>query len=134
MHIPIITGFYAGLLGLLLVFLTTRVIMVRARLKVALLDGGHQELLIAIRRQGNLVELVPICLILIGILEMSAVSVYVIHVLGIALVVFRFIHPFGVEFEKGDSWQRVVGAGGTILVLIVAACWAIYQFVLRATL
>ena len=134
MHIPIVTGFYAGLLGLLLVFLTARVIMIRAQAKVALLDGGNKDLLVAIRRQGNFCELVPLCLILIAVAEMASSSIYLIHVLGIVLVVSRLIHPAGIDYEKGDSWQRVMGATGTLIVMLVASVWDIYLYLIRVAL
>jgi len=134
MHIPLITGFYAGLLGLILLVLTMRVILVRVRTKIALMDGGNRELGVAMRQAGNFVELVPFCVILLAILEMAASSIYAIHVLGIILVVARFVHPFGVNYEKPNEWQRVFGAAATELVLLVASVWTIYLFVARALL
>ena len=134
MHIPLITGFYAGLLGLLLLFLTARVIVVRGRTGVALMDGGNRELAVAIRRAGNFVEGVPMCVILLAIVEMAATSIYVVHGLGIVLVIARLIHPFGINYDSPNEWQRVVGATGTHLVLLVAALWTIYLYVMRVLL
>ena len=132
MHVPVITGLYAGLLGILLVVLIVRVGWTRKRVRVALMDGGNPELMVAIRQHGNFIEMVPMCLILIGILELQGVSIYVIHALGIVLLVCRLIHPFGLDFQKGETWQRAVGAGGSTLVLLVAACWAIYRWILSS--
>ena len=132
MHVPVITGLYAGLLGILLVVLIVRVGWTRKRVRVALMDGGNPELMVAIRQHGNFIEMVPMCLILIGILELQGVSIYVIHALGIVLLVCRLIHPFGLDFQKGETWQRAFGAGGSTLVLLVAACWAIYRWILSS--
>ena len=132
MHIPVITGLYAGLLAIVLLVLIVRVGMTRTRLRVSLMDGGNPEMAIAIRQHGNFTEMVPMCLILIGILELQGVSIYVIHALGIVLLVCRLIHPFGLDFQKGETWQRAVGAGGTSLVLLVAACWAVYRWILSS--
>ena len=130
MHVPVITGLYAGLLGILLVAEIVRVGLTRKRVRVALMDGGNSELMVAIRQHGNFIEMVPMCLILIGILELQGMSIYVIHALGIVLFVSRLIHPFGLDFQKGETWQRAVGAGGSTLVLLVAACLAIYRWIL----
>ena len=112
MHIPLITGFYAGLLGLLLFVLTARVGRVRSRVGIPLLDGGNQKLAVAMRQQGNFVDLVPMCLILLAIMEMAATSIYALHILGIVLVISRLIHPFGIRFDTMNtgSAPQVPGA------------------------
>jgi len=133
MHIPIVTGFYAGILGLMLVFLIARVGRIRGRVGVSLEDGGNRELAVAIRQHGNFIEMVPMCLILLGIVEMGQFSIYIVHILGIVLVVCRLIHPFGLSFEKGNTWQRAVGAGGTTMVLAIASILTIYLFFVRMT-
>ena len=134
MQIPLITGFYAGVLSLILLVLTMRVIVVRGRTGIALMDGGNRELGIAIRCAANFTELVPLCLILFAIMEMARTSIYAIHILGIILVLARLIHPFGVNFDKPNKWQRVLGAAGTQLVLLISAIWTIYLFFVRVFL
>lgn len=131
MIVPLVTGFYAGLLGLLLVVLTVRVGRVRARAGVSLVDGKSKDLTVAIRQHGNFIEYVPICLILLAIMEMARTSIYIVHILGLILLICRLIHPFGLDYDRGDTWQRAVGAGGTTIVLLIASCWTIYLFVLR---
>lgn len=133
MHIPIVTGFYAGILGLILVFLIARVGRVRGRAGISLQDGGNRELGVAIRQHGNFIEMVPMCLILIGIVEMGQFSIYIVHILGVVLVISRLIHPFGLNFENGATWQRAVGAGGTTMVLAIASILTIYLFFVRMT-
>jgi len=132
MQIPIITGFYAGLLGIILFLLTAYVGRTRVKTGVVLMDGGKREMIVAIRRQANFIELVPFCLILLAIAEMGRTSIYVIHLLGIALVICRIIHPFGLNPETYDTWQRKVGAGGTMIVLLILSLWTIYLYILRA--
>lgn len=131
MHIPLITGFYAGLLGLIFLFLTGRVGRVRSRVGIALMDGGNRDLIVALRGQGNFAELVPYCVILLAIAEMAATSIYMLHVLGIVLVICRLVHPFGLDPERMNTWQRGLGAGGTMLVLLIASVWDIYLFAIR---
>ncbi len=133
MHIPIVTGFYAGILGLMLVFLIARVGRMRSRVGIPLLDGGNRELGVAIRQHANFIEMVPMCLILLGIVEMGQFSIYIVHVLGIVLVISRLIHPFGLSFDGMNTWPRAVGAGGTTIVLLIASILTIYLFFVRVT-
>ena len=124
-----ITAFYAGILAIILVVLSVRVVLV-ARLKshVSLGDGGKDELLPIIRGQGNFTEYVPLAVLLMGYLEFTGSSANLIHGLGIALVVARILHPFGLQVERGPTVLRVVGAGVTWIVLLVAAIVAIMGF------
>jgi uncharacterized membrane protein YecN with MAPEG domain len=131
MSIPLVTGFYAGLLGLILFILTAHVGRMRTKTGVSLMDGGNREMIIAIRRQGNFAELVPLCLILMAIAEMGRTSIYAIHVVGVVLVICRIIHPFGLSPERMNTWQRMVGAGGTMIILLILSIWTIYLYVMR---
>lgn len=131
MSIPLVTGFYAGLLGLIFFILTSHVGRVRSRTGISLMDGANRDLIVAIRRQGNFAELVPLCLILMAIGEMGRTSVYAIHIAGIVLVICRLIHPFGLYTERMNTWQRMVGAGGTMIVLVILSVWTIYLYIMR---
>jgi uncharacterized membrane protein YecN with MAPEG domain len=134
MHIPLITGFYAGLLGLIMFILAIHVGRTRTRTGVSLLDGGKPELAVAMRQHGNFTEFVPFCLILLAIMEMAATSIYAIHILGIVLVISRLIHPFGISYERMGTWQRRAGTTGTMFVLVVCSIWTIYLYVIRVFL
>ena len=134
MSIPLITGFYAGLLGIVLFLLTWRVGRVRARTNIALMDGGNRDLIVAIRGQGNFAELVPLCLILLAVAEMARTSIYAIHILGVVLLISRLIHPFGLAPERMNTWQRMIGAGGTMIVLLILSVWDIYLYLIRVVL
>ena len=54
-----ITSLYSGIIGLLLVILSARVILTRRRLRISLGSGGDAVLERRIRAQGNLAEYVP---------------------------------------------------------------------------
>ena len=126
---PHITALYAGLLGLLSLYLSFQAGSLRGRLKVSIGDGGHQELLLAMRRHANFIEYVPLALILIGLLEMNSVPVLAIHVLGLALLVTRTCHAFGLKAESMSNAGRIVGAAGTALVILISSIWAIVVFI-----
>jgi uncharacterized membrane protein YecN with MAPEG domain len=89
---------------------------------------------VAIRQQGNFSELVPFALILILVAEVLGSSIYLIHILGIVLVVARVIHPFGLRVDRGDTPPRVLGATLTLIVILVGSVWDIWMFVSRVML
>ena len=125
---PTITALYAGILGLMAVAIAFRCGMLRGRFDVSLGDGGHPELLLAIRRHGNFAEWVPLALILIGILELEGVTARAIHALGAVLVLSRISHAVGLKADAMQSIGRLIGAAGRALVTVVASIWAIVIF------
>jgi uncharacterized membrane protein YecN with MAPEG domain len=121
-----ITGFYAALLGLLLVALSARVVTIRGKKKIAFGDGSDQELLRAIRVQGNFVEYVPIALILIGIVEVNEAPRWAVHGLGQALLLGRMAHIYSIH---ADALRvRVAAMTATWGVIVVAALWNAGRF------
>ena len=123
-----ITTFYAGLLGLVLLWLSFRVIaMVRAK-DVSLGDADNPEYTVIVRGQGNFVEYVPMILILMALDELSGVSAMWIHGMGAALVVARIMHPLGLTTTPGVNPLRFGGTIITFLVLLTASALAILNF------
>ncbi len=123
-----ITALYAGLLGLLSLYISFQAGSLRGRLKIPVGDGGNPEMLLAMRRHANFIEYVPLSLILMGLLEINGVPTLAIHVLGLALVATRASHAFGQNAESLNNFGRVFGAAGTALVILVSSIWAIYIF------
>src|SRR3546814_6533742 len=62
--------------------LCMRVVVARGQLGINLGDGGNETMNRRIRGHANFVEYVPLCLLLIAILELSHFSIYLIHALG----------------------------------------------------
>ena len=123
----IVTPLYAGLLALWFIVLSARVISLRRSARVSLGDGGHPMLTRAIRAHANFAEYVPLALLLLVILEMSRFSIYLIHVLGVVLLIGRLMHGYALAFT---AESRIGRAGGTVLtfaVIIVAALLCLYQ-------
>ena len=121
-----VTTLYAGLLTLWFVILSMRVIRRRGR-SVSLGDGGDANLLRVIRGQANFAEYVPLALLLMALLELSRFSIYVLHGLGIVLVVARLLHGYALSFTDHFPLGRVAGAALTFLVLLVEAILCLYQ-------
>lgn len=127
MIVPVTTTLYAGVLGLLAMGLSVQVGRARAATGISFGDEGNPQLLVAMRRQANFVEYVPLVLILMALLELSGVSATAIHGLGGALVAFRVCHAIGFQPDS-SSPLRGIGAAGTALVLVVSSIWAIVTF------
>lgn len=121
-----ITACYAGLLALLLVALSINVIRMRWQYRQGLGDGGHQALARAVRVQGNFIEYAPLGLILIWLLESAGFYPAVVHALGIALVLGRVAHGWGLSQSDGPSIGRAAGMFLTFSVLIVGGLLALY--------
>ncbi|PPC75377.1 hypothetical protein C4K68_20640 [Pokkaliibacter plantistimulans] len=95
-------GLYAGLLGLIYIFLSYRVIAGRRQYRVALGDNHVAPLQRRIRVHGNFMEYVPLALILL-------------------LLLGRLLHAYGVSAEQENLRFRISGMVATMTVLLVAS-------------
>jgi len=116
-----ITTLYAGLLGLILIWLSARVVQARLAHEVSIGDGGQADILVAIRGQGNFIEYVPIALLLIGLGELGGSPSWLLHGLGLTLVLARIAHPFGLASTFELRVPRVAGAMLTLIVIGIAS-------------
>jgi uncharacterized membrane protein YecN with MAPEG domain len=125
-----ITALYAALLTALFVVLSVRVIATRRGSGAPLGDGGNPELLRRIRVQGNFAEYVPLALILLGLAEGLHTPVWLLHLLGLGLLIGRLLHAYGVSRAKEQFAFRVSGVAFTLSMLIGAAitCFAAALF------
>lgn len=113
-----VVALYAGLNGLILLWLSMHVGRVRMREKVFMGDAGNPAVIRAMRGQANFVEFVPFCLILMALMAGLGTPGWVIHLFGIALTAGRLAHGWHFVQEDAPRWQRGVGAGLTMLVLL----------------
>lgn len=114
---------YAALLAVLFVYLSVRTIRARRSLRIGL---GHAEspvMLRAMRVHANFAEYVPFALLLIFLVESSGASPAVVHALGVALLVARLSHAYGVSQQKENFRFRVFGMATTFTVLLVSAAY-----------
>ena len=125
MPVPV-TAIYAVLLAIIALVLQQLVGRERLRAGVSINDGGDAALAVAMRRQANFVEQVPMILILFVVIELNGAPAWWIHALGVPLVFARSVHPFGLEFENSQVLARLVGAVATLLVAIAAIGMAGY--------
>ena len=122
----IVTPLYAGLLALWYLVLSLRVVKGRGK-GISLGDGGDAELLRRIRGHANFAEYVPLILILMGLLELGHFSLWVVHALGLSLLIARLLHGYALSFTTHFKFGRMAGAGLTFLVLLVAGLLCTYQ-------
>jgi uncharacterized membrane protein YecN with MAPEG domain len=121
-----VTPLYAGLLALWFVVLSVRVVNVRRR-GISFGDNGDVKITRLVRAQANFAEYVPLALLLMGFLEASRYSIYLLHGLGIALLVARLFHGFALSFGWQIRFGRVAGAALTFAVLLIEAVLCLYQ-------
>jgi uncharacterized membrane protein YecN with MAPEG domain len=123
MVVTLLTG---GVLGLIFLILSWRVVQVRQSAKVELGDGGDTLLLARIRAHANFAEYVPLALVLLALVEMSYRSTPTgLWVAGGALVVVRIAHAVGMA-TRGANAARALGILGTWVVIAALSVWAIW--------
>jgi uncharacterized membrane protein YecN with MAPEG domain len=124
-----ITLLYAGLCALLVLILAMRVASWRFKHKIGLGDGGDKELLKRVRAHGNAVEYLPLCLILLGGMELNGYPNSLIHSFGAALFVSRVAHAWGVSRSSGSSIGRLSGMVVTWAIMLAMAGFAIVGYI-----
>jgi hypothetical protein len=121
----LITAFYAGILGLIAIGIAIVAGRTRGTTGILIGDGGNVEMITAMRRHANFIEVVPLTLLLILLLELNGVSGTAIHGLGAGLVFVRLCHAIGFRADQKLIPLRTIGAAGSTLILLIASVWAI---------
>jgi uncharacterized protein len=120
---------YAALLAILFFVLSARTGNLRRRLKIAVGDAGNIKLLRAMRVHANFAEYVPICLLLVLMVEMQGASNWVVHTLGASLLIGRIFHAYGVSQVRENLMFRVIGMALTVTTLLWSAVYLLYVFI-----
>lgn len=123
----VVTPLYTALLALWLLVLSVRVIQQRRLSHVSRGTGGNTALERAIRGQANFVEYVPLALLMLLILELARFSIYLLHLLGLILLIGRFLHGYAFAFTPRFRLGRVFGTALTYAVLAIEAVLCLYQ-------
>lgn len=116
-----VTPVYAGLISLVFVFLSFRVIGLRRKARIGLGDGGNRSLMRRQRVHGNFAEYAPLVIVLMALAELQGQSTWTIHLIGICLVAGRLLHAYGVSQEPELAKLRVAGMALTFTALISGA-------------
>ena len=123
----VVTPLYAGLLALVFMALSVRVVDNRRRHKVSLGDGEKPELRRTVRGHANFAEYVPVALLLLLVLELSRFSIYVLHLIGATLLIARLLHGFAFAYTSEWRFGRFWGTALTFVIIIVEALLCLYQ-------
>ena len=113
-------GLWTGLLILLVVILSVRVMLGRQKHRVSLGDGGVDQMTVLSRSFGNAAEYSPFFIGALILLALVGETATTIHLLGAAFFVGRLVHPLGLAMRP-PNWARIVGMLLTWLSLIAAA-------------
>lgn len=127
MQLPV-TGLYAALMALFALFLSFQAGTARSRSGISILFGSPENLELAehVRRHQNFLEYVPMIIIVMAVVELSGGSATFLHGAGIALIVARIAHAVGLKHDRISHPGRIVGAGGTALITLVVALYALW--------
>jgi len=133
-HALIVSPLYVGLCALIFFVLSVMVIRLRAGRHTWFGDAGHADLQRAIRVQANFAEYTPLALLVIVVVEAAGYHAWVVHALGIALVLGRLLHAWGLMRSAEASAGRFIGMNLTFLVLVAGGGLLIWCFVRNVTL
>lgn len=114
-------GLWSGLLILVLVVLSIRVVVHRRKHRVILGDGGNEQMIVASRGFSNAAEYTPLAIGALILLALTGWAPWAIHAVGAAFFLGRVIHPLGLAFGKAPPPARIVGMALTWLPLLAAA-------------
>jgi uncharacterized protein len=128
-----ITGIYAAIAALLVTVLSFRVIFRRQSTKTGIGDGGDHELSKRIRVHANAIEYLPLGLILLMLVEWNQTLPMLVHGFGIALIIGRLLHAFGLSRTSGPSPGRVLGMIITLTTMLGMAALLLWQSFVQAT-
>jgi len=112
---------YAALIALLFLILSARVIVARGRTNVAIGDGDDLQLRRLIRAQGNCAEYAPFGLLLIAFVEMQGQPGWLVHLLGLMLLVGRVGHGYNISRMSEAMVVRIIGTALTLSAIGIAA-------------
>lgn len=116
-----VTPVYAGLLALLFLYLSARVIRTRQTERVSVGDADNKLMIKAMRTQANCMEYVPIGVLLLLLAELQDAPVWGLHLLGLTLLTGRVMHAVGFGRTPQIIPLRKTGMVLTLLMIAVTA-------------
>ncbi len=130
MIVPV-TGVFAAVIGILLLVLSAHVTRFRMKYKKGLGVTDDPDFAVAVRAHANLVEYAPLGLIMLGVAELNGVPGGLVYWAGMALVVGRILHAWGMINGRGGAhWARGLGILLTwlaILALALLLFWNLWE-------
>ncbi|MCL2473840.1 MAG: MAPEG family protein [Alphaproteobacteria bacterium] len=121
---------YIGIAGLLLLVLSFN--MTKCWVRSIGTDNKKDQVVFK-RAEGLLhsfTDYVPIIFLLMISIEANGAPPYIIHVMGITLIIARLMHAFGSNFMTGADAIRFLGAQITYLLLTFSSFCALFYYML----
>tara|TARA_B110000285_G_scaffold87797_1_gene100660 strand:- start:6882 stop:7295 length:414 start_codon:yes stop_codon:yes gene_type:complete len=128
-NMPLYTGLTAALLAIIQIGLMLTVIKMRGDAGVFIGSGGNDGLERIIRAHGNFIENVPTFLVCLMLIELMVGSTLLVALLGGVVLVARLAHAIALSANSGVTAGRLVGTLGTVIPMLVAAGYLVYQVV-----
>ncbi|MDV3502223.1 MAPEG family protein [Marinobacter sp. M-5] len=121
MIVPV-TAVFAAVIGILLLVLSFQVVRFRLKYGKGMGVTDDRDFEAAVRAHGNLVEYAPLGLIMLALAELNGVAGGLVYWTGMALVVGRILHAWGMINGRGGPHKaRMAGIVLTWLAILVAA-------------
>lgn len=114
-----ITSVWVALAAIALIWLSLPIALHRKRSQTSLGDGGDPALQRRIRAQGNFTEYVPLALLVIGTVEATGWSAWIVWALGALMAIGRVLHAWGILGRTLPP--RAYGMIATFLTLLIGA-------------
>ena len=132
MQMPI-TLMYASIMAIFALVLSFSAGSFRGKTGVSILHGEpvNMELAEKVRRHQNFLEYVPLFLIVFGAIELTGGSSLFLYIVGDLIIIARIAHAIGLKHDNMAHVGRLIGAGGTALLTLVAAGYGLWLSVDR---
>ncbi len=117
---------WIGLNALFLIYISFRVGQTRIKTKTNLGDGGNDDMVKAIRTQGNYIEYAPAALLGLFVLASLGLGAMWIHLLGGVFLLARISHLLGLGIGVWPQ-GRFAGTLFTMLTLLATALLLIWN-------
>ncbi len=121
------TALYASMLAVMIAVTANIVSAKRGKAGISILHGDNPDIALWMRRHGNMVENVPLALILMLLCEARGLGTVWLHAIGVTLVVARFLHLVGLDAQNVKSPLRIAGGVGTQLSMLAAVGYLLWS-------
>ncbi len=121
-----IFAFYTAINALIMLILSILVVRARVKTQTSIGDGGLPAMAGPLRAHGNNTEYVPMALLLMWALCPLGASVWLLHGVGLPLVIGRLLHALALTGSTGPTTLRLIGALLTWIAFVVGIIGVLY--------
>lgn len=120
-----ITGFYIAIFALVQAAMVVWIAKSRYQEKVVLGAGDSEILERKTRVYGNFTEVVPVAILLMLIAELGGAPLWIIHWMGVLMIISRLSHAIGLLRPPGYGPFRMAGMLFAMAVFFIGAALCI---------